>query len=114
MAVFAGSSVLLIIVATVLLGAGHLVSLIGQQAMVANTTNRGRFDSVFGVYTFAASLGQTLGPLLLVLPGGTVTTPPLRLIFLACGGFSVLMLLMSAVMKSTPRGRPEGRPRMLN
>lgn len=112
-ATLAVSSVALIIGATALLGLGHLVSLIGQQAMVGNTTNRTKFDSVFGLYTFSASVGQTLGPLLLVLPGGTASVPPLHLIFLVCGGLSVGMLVMSLCMKSSPRERPEAPPRML-
>ena len=58
-------------------------SLIGQQAMVANTTRRTvRFG--LRMYTFGASLGQTLGPLLLILPVA-LRRPPLQLIFLVCG-----------------------------
>ena len=113
LAVIADSSIVLLILATALLGMGHLLSLIGQQAMVANTTRSGRFDSVFGMYTFGASLGQTLGPLLLILPGGSATTPPLQLIFLVCGGISVVMLLLSAFMRSSVRERLESAPGML-
>jgi MFS family permease len=111
--VIAGPSILLLIFATVLIGLGHLLALIGQQTMVANTTSRGRFDSVFGLYTFAASLGQTLGPFLLVLPGGTATTPPIELIFVVCGMLSVLMLAMTALMESSPRVTSEDRGGML-
>jgi MFS family permease len=112
-ATFAGRSVALLMVATALLGMGHLLSLIGQQAMVANTTTSDRLDSVFGLYTFTASLGQTVGPLLLILPGGTVSTPPLQLIFAVCGVLGVVMLALSTVMKSSPRLRSESRPGML-
>lgn len=108
------ASVALIIVATALLGLGHLVSLIGQQAMVGNTTNRRKFDSIFGLYTFSASVGQTLGPLLLVLPGGTESLPPLHLIFLTCGALSLAMLAMSPFMHSSPRDREGTSPGMLN
>ena len=51
--------------------------------MVANTTRRTvRFG--LRMYTFGASLGQTLGPLLLILPVA-LRRPPLQLIFLVCG-----------------------------
>ena len=113
LSVVAHSSVVLLILATVLLGIGHLLSLIGQQAMLANTTSRERSDSVFGLYTLAASFGQTIGPLLLVLPGGTVSTPPIQLVFLACGVISILMLLLSLFMTSSPRHPVEDRPSML-
>lgn len=112
LAAFASTSVLLLILATVLLGVGHLVSLIGQQTMLANTTIPGRSDSIFGFYTFAASLGQTVGPALLVLPGGTVSTPPFQLIFIVCAGISVAMLTLSGFMKSSPRAHSESRPSM--
>ena len=41
LATFGGSSVFILILATVLLGIGHLMSVLVQQAMVANTTRRG-------------------------------------------------------------------------
>lgn len=107
------SSIVLLIVATVLFGLGHLMSLIGQQAMLANTVARGRSDSVFGLYTFAASLGQTLGPFLLLLPGGTSTAPPIHLVFLACGLISIVMLALAAFAKSSPKQADTSQPKML-
>jgi MFS family permease len=112
-AVVAAESILLLVVATVLIGLGHLLSLIGQQTMVANTTRPGRFDSVFGLYTFAASLGQTVGPLLLVLPGRTATTPPTQLIFVVCAALGAVMLLMTTAMKSSSRLPSGNQPGML-
>ena len=40
------------------LGTAHLLCVVGQQAAVANTAGPGTFDSAFGRYTFAASLGR--------------------------------------------------------
>jgi len=102
-AAFAGGSIWLIIFATVLLGLGQVLSAIGEQAMIANTRGTGNSDSRFGFYAFAISLGQTVGPLLLTLPGGTVATPPLMLIFLCCAGLGVPTLLLSALLRSSPR-----------
>src|SRR4051794_5185772 len=47
-----------VVLGTVVLGTGHLLSMVGGQAAVANSAAPGSFDSAFGFYTFAASLGQ--------------------------------------------------------
>ena len=59
-----------LVLGSVVLGTGHLLSVVGQQAAVANTAGPGRFDTAFGYYTFAASLGQAAGPALITLLGG--------------------------------------------
>lgn len=110
-AALAGSRIWLIFLATVLLGVGHLLSVIGEQALLANNPGVGSADSLFGLYAFAAALGQTLGPLLLALPGGTAAIPPLPLVFVVCASIGTAMLIVSAVMKSSPpmrAGSPEG------
>ncbi|GAB3041382.1 MFS transporter [Parafrigoribacterium mesophilum] len=112
-AALAGSVIWLIFLATVLLGIGHLLSVIGEQALLANNPGAGSADSLFGLYAFAAALGQTLGPLLLTLPGGTVSTPPLTLVFIVCAGIGAVMLAVSLFMKSTVRMRSGDRVGML-
>jgi MFS family permease len=47
-----------LVLGSVVLGTGHLLSVVGQQAAVANTAGPGRFDTAFGYHTVAASLGQ--------------------------------------------------------
>lgn len=114
LALFGGGSVPVLLLATMFLGVGQLLSVIGEQALVANTTSRGQFDSKFGHFTFASSLGQTAGPLLLALPGGTLETPPLALIFTICGALAVVLLGISLFIKSSARVPVEGeRLRML-
>ena len=102
-AAFAGDSFILLVLATVILGCGHLMSVVGDQAMMANAPGKRGLDSRFGLYAFAASIGQTIGPLLLVLPGGIWESPPVQLIFLVCAAISVGMLGLSAFMSSTAR-----------
>lgn len=113
-ATLAINSVALLLLATMLLGVGHLLSVIGEQSIVANTTTRGQYDSRFGHFTFASSVGQTAGPLLLALPGGTIATPPLDVIFIVCGAFSIVLLGVSVVVRSSPRVCVESRPRMFS
>jgi len=114
LAIFGGGSVGVLLLATMFLGMGHLLSVIGEQAIVANTTNRGQYDSKFGHFTFASALGQTVGPLLLALPGGTVETPPVLLIFTVCGALAVVLLGISFLVRSSARPAADGeRVRML-
>jgi MFS family permease len=70
-----------LVLGSVVLGTGHLLSVVGQQAAVANTAGPGRFDTAFGYYTFAASLGQAIGPILITLVGGTGALPSTQPIF---------------------------------
>lgn len=112
LAAFGRGTIVALLVAAVLLGLGHLVSAVGQQAMIASNTSRSRIDSMFGFYTFAVALGQTLGPLLLLLPGGTRTSANTFAVFLCCAATAVAMLALPFVLRrvatvstNAPRGR---------
>ncbi|TMR25867.1 MFS transporter [Nonomuraea zeae] len=104
-AALAGSSVLaylgsaqiaLLITATALLGIGIIFSMVGEQSAVAGRARDRGLDSVFGVYTFVTSLGQGVGPLLLLLPSDPGTqSPPLEPIAAACGVASLVTLAVS-------------------
>lgn len=100
-----GGTVWGLLLASILLGVGHLCAVVGQQALVANRTDRTRYDTAFGHYTFAASAGQALGPFLIVLFGGTRAIPDTDAIFASAVGMSavlvVLALLLPAVKLTT-------------
>ncbi|MFF0771430.1 MFS transporter [Nonomuraea wenchangensis] len=96
-----------LVTAGILLGTGHLGSVIAQQALVANTTRHGRHDTAFGHYTFAASLGQAAGPLLIAAFGGAGAIPDTGRIFAASCGLAVLLLALSALLPSHRTGRAE-------
>ena len=102
-AALSGDSLAALVAAAILLGIGHLLSVIGEQSIVAKESRRGNFDSRFGLYTFMVSLGQTLGPLLLALPGGSASTPPLELVFTICAGFGAGLLGVSLYVRSAAR-----------
>ncbi|MCY1676535.1 MFS transporter [Pseudarthrobacter sp. SL88] len=91
---FWGSSITTLVIGTAFLGAGQLACVVGQQAVVANNAAASRMDSAFGYLTFAASLGQALGPLAISLVGGNSVQPDTRMIFL-------LAVCMSAVLFGT-------------
>lgn len=76
-----GSSIVTLVIGTALLGAGQLACVVGQQAVVANNAASTRMDAAFGYLTFAASLGQALGPLAISLVGGAAIRPDTQAIF---------------------------------
>jgi len=89
-----GSSIVALVIGTALLGAGQLACVVGQQAVVANNAASSRMDSAFGYLTFAASLGQALGPLAISMVGGASIRPDTQAIFL-------LSVVMSLVLFAT-------------
>ena len=96
-----------LVLGSVVLGTGHLLSVVGQQAAVANTAGPGRFDTAFGYYTFAASLGQAIGPALITLLGGSGALPDTSPIFLTATGLGVLLLATTAFLR-VPAGERAG------
>jgi MFS family permease len=105
--VLLGGGVAGLVAGSVLLGVGHLCSVVGQQALVANGTATGRHDTAFGYYTFAASLGQALGPSLILLFGGTRTIPATGAIFLSSLGLAGVLLLVSLLVRPSGHGRTD-------
>ena len=98
-----GGSVLGLVVASVLLGLGHLCSVVGQQAMVANGTGPESYDAAFGHYTFATSVGQAIGPGLIVLFGGGGTVPHTGAIFAWTTALTVVLTAVSLALPHTRR-----------
>ncbi|MET4539407.1 MFS family permease [Arthrobacter bambusae] len=103
---FWGTSVPALVAGTALLGAGQLACVVGQQAVVANNAASSRLDSAFGYLTFAASLGQALGPLAISVVGGASVRPNTQAIFLLATAMSLVMFLTTFVISSkVSRGR---------
>jgi len=99
-----------LLASSILLGVGHLGAVVGQQALVANRTERERYDTAFGHYTFAASAGQALGPFLIVLLGGRRAIPETDGIFISALALSCVVVLLVLLLPSlhlTPQARAE-------
>ena len=92
-----------LVLGSVVLGTGHLLSVVGQQAAVANTAGPGRFDTAFGHYTFAASLGQAAGPALITLIGGKGSLPDTTPIFWTATALGVVLLVCTAFLRMPAR-----------
>ena len=97
-----------LVAGSVVLGTGHLLSVVGQQAAVANTASPGRFDTAFGYYTFAASLGQAIGPGLITLLGGSGASPDTTPIFAAATALGVVLLFCTAFLRMPVREKAGG------
>jgi MFS family permease len=57
-------SIPLLMIAMPALGIGHLLCMVGGQTMIANRSKSVNYERNFGLFTFYASLGHALGPLI--------------------------------------------------
>lgn len=103
---FLGDGVVGLLAGSVLLGTGHLCSVVAQQALVANVTAPHRYDAAFGYYTFAASLGQAVGPGLILLFGGARTIPHTGAIFGVAVVITVVLLGVTIALRPPAIVRP--------
>jgi len=99
-----GGSVVALVGWSAVLGLGHLLSMVGGQSLVARLAPPGRHDTAFGHYTFAASLGQAVGPGLVAVLGGEGTAPDTRRIF--AGAVVVAAIFLGCALGLRPRRRP--------
>ncbi|AEA27188.1 MFS transporter [Pseudonocardia benzenivorans] len=90
-----GQGVVGLVVASVLLGCGHLYTMLGEQSLVAA---RGDMVRAFGRFALAQSAGQAAGPLVVAALGGSGTHPDTTRLFVAglvaacaMGGVTVLL-----------------------
>lgn len=91
-----------------LLGVGHVLAGVGQQTLVARA-DPSTVDTNFGRYTFAGSIGQMLGPLMITVFGGQASLPDTTLLFAAsagCAGVATVFAVASALRE---RGRHQIR-----
>ncbi|VXB04381.1 MFS transporter [Pseudoclavibacter sp. 8L] len=93
-----------LMIAALVLGVGHLLSIISEQTAVANRSKSGSRESAFGLYTLSASIGQALGPLLLAVPSPSGPGPNLPLVFGSAMVAAVLLSIASVFLGSSSRG----------
>ena len=109
-----GHGVIALAAGSVLLGVGHLCSVVAQQTLVANSARASGLDAAFGHYTFAASLGQSLGPAVILLFSDGGSVPHTQGIFVAAtvAGLALVGLSLpfatSATHAATPRPQVGG------
>jgi MFS family permease len=102
----AGHTIAGIVAATAVLGAGHLCSVVSQQALVANASPADRYDTAFGRYTFAASIGQALGPGLIIAFGGSQPIPHTEAIFVGAALLTAVPLASALLLRPSGQRAP--------
>lgn len=96
--VFANSIVTLAI-ATAFAGVSHLACMVAGQSMVALRAPRENYDKYFGYYTFSASLGHLLGPLIAAVVAGSDGTLPKSTSSAFLLGFVLCVVALAPVIK---------------
>lgn len=69
-------NLVVVAIGAALSGVAHLACMVGGQTMVALKSPRDKYDEHFGKYTFSASLGQMVGPILATLVAGSTGVLP--------------------------------------
>jgi MFS family permease len=69
-------SILILSISASIAGLAHLACMVGGQTMVSLRSDRNKYEANFGYYTFSASLGQMVGPILAVAVAGTAGALP--------------------------------------
>ncbi len=75
-ALLVSNSLLTLSISTACAGISHLACMVGGQSMVALKTQRKNYDRYFGFYTFSASLGHMIGPVLATIVAGSNNSLP--------------------------------------
>ncbi|WP_413542676.1 MFS transporter [Citricoccus nitrophenolicus] len=103
-------SLVLLLAWNIVIGTGHLLSVIGQQTRIAQEDAR-TLDHAFGLYTFAGTAGQALGPLMITVLGGDLL-PDTRILFAAYTAATVALLVLTGFLlhRSTGSSTPQATP----
>ena len=75
-ALLVAASIQVLAIAAALAGLAHLACMVGGQTMVSLRSPSDKYESNFGYYTFSASLGQMIGPILGTLVAGSTGVLP--------------------------------------
>jgi MFS family permease len=93
------NSVVTLAIATAFAGVSHLACMVGGQSMVALRAPRENYDKYFGYYTFSASLGHLVGPLVAALVAGSDGTLPKSTSSAFLLGFVLCVIALAPVIK---------------
>ncbi|MFF5794236.1 MFS transporter [Paeniglutamicibacter sp. NPDC012692] len=107
---FAAGSLPALLGWNLLLGVGHLMSLIGEQSRLASAKNR-NMDRVFGYYTTVTAIAQAAAPLLLGFLGGESVRPDTAVLLQAYLYSAVAMAAATVFMvrHAVPRAEAKAR-----
>lgn len=100
-------SIPLLMVAMPCLGIGHLLCMVGGQTMIANRSPSVAYERNFGLFTFYASLGHALGPL---VGGWLADQGEVRVDANAAFAFALVMFVFSVVSVLGLSTKKENQP----
>lgn len=95
LALLLANSIPLLAIAASVSGLAHLACMVGGQTMVSLKSQRDKYEENFGYYTFSASLGQMIGPILAAVVAGSTGVIPKSIshAFIAALLLSIVALL---------------------
>jgi predicted MFS family arabinose efflux permease len=98
------SSAEVLIVATAVMGVGHLMLMASQQLLCVRAAGPRTLESVFGNYMVAGAVGQGIGPYVVGWAGGASTTPPTQFLFTV--GFAIAACSLVVALTVRPAKKP--------
>lgn len=101
-----GNSVSFLVLGSVLLGCGHLFTMLGEQSLVAGRGGQKNLVGAFGRFTLAQSFGQAVGPSIVAVLGGSATQPDTHRLFTAGVAAAAMMALVTTSLRSSPKMAP--------
>jgi MFS family permease len=81
------------------LGAGQIAAVVAVQGMVARGNDETRYDARFAAFSFAASIGQGLGPAIGGVLVGSGSLPEISFALLVGAGIALLVLPMAVLIR---------------
>ena len=107
-------SIAILAIGAALSGTAHLACMVGGQTMVSLKSAPDKYEANFGYYTFSASLGQMVGPIIGaiaagstgVLPKSTAAAFIVALIFAAISSLSAMVQDLQSPEQSTSVSHP--------
>jgi len=99
-----------LVAGSVLLGCGHLLTMLGQQSVVAGGEPGRDLVHAFGRFTLAQSLGQAIGPVVMGVLGGQAARPDTHRLFLAGACAAVALAALTGFVGARPRAGRRTRP----
>lgn len=104
LALFFAHSITMLAIAAALSGVAHLACMVGGQTMVSLKSPQDKYEHHFGYYTFSASLGQMIGPIIGAIAAGSTGVLPKS----TAAAFVVAMVLSCFALIPVLRWRSEG------
>jgi MFS family permease len=106
-----GTSLVWLLIATAILGTGHMVMVISQQVLCARQGGPGGLERVLGNYMVANAVGQGVGPYIVGWAGGAASIPPTHFLFVIALVAAVVCCVSSFMLRPDPGATVRWRER---